>query len=282
MRPDPAKYIDLERYPIQHPNSVDYQSMLDPITSELEEKGCAVLKGFIRQDCIAELIAEADGVAPYAHKSFSRTNAYFTKDDSGLPNSHPSRRFYDRSNAFVPADNFSADSILRSIYEWADFSPFIQQALGEKEFYRYADPLADVIINVVASGDGFPWHFDTNNFTVTLSIQSGEAGGIFQYSPMLRSTQDENFSSVQAVLDGDQSLIQSIQLGDGDLQIFKGRYSLHRVTAVTGGRTRYVAIYSYAEKPGVVASLERCQQLYGRVLPIHFEQANRRPDNLID
>ena len=41
----------------------------------------------------------------------------------------------DRSNAFVPADNFGADSILRAIYEWPEFAPFIQAALGEQHFY---------------------------------------------------------------------------------------------------------------------------------------------------
>ena len=32
----------------------------------------------------------------------------------------------------------------------------------------------------------------------------------------------------------------------------------------------------------MVVAPERCQQLYGRVLPIHFERAGRRADTLLD
>jgi hypothetical protein len=32
----------------------------------------------------------------------------------------------------------------------------------------------------------------------------------------------------------------------------------------------------------MVAKPERCQQLYGKVLPIHFERAGLRADTLLD
>ena len=62
------------------------------------------------------LAAEGDCVAKYAHRSFNRTNAYFSEDDSALTQDDPRRRFYGRSNAFVPADHLGADSGLRAIY----------------------------------------------------------------------------------------------------------------------------------------------------------------------
>ncbi|WP_368075879.1 hypothetical protein [Leisingera sp. NJS201] len=91
-----------------------------------------MLPGFVHQDGIAMLAAEADAVAENGHKSFSRTNAYFSKDDPALPETHPVRQFYDRSNAFIPADNFGADSPLRAIYEFSGFMPFIRTALGSQ------------------------------------------------------------------------------------------------------------------------------------------------------
>ncbi|HXQ23131.1 MAG TPA: hypothetical protein VN812_15745, partial [Candidatus Acidoferrales bacterium] len=199
-----------------------------------------------------------------------------------LPPTHPLRRFFPRSNAFVPADNFGADSLLRAIYEWAPFAAFIQRALGEPSFYRYADPLADVIVNLAEPGGGFPWHFDTNNYTVTLAIQNAESGGTFEYSPNVRTATDENYAAVEAVLDGDSRLIRKADLNPGDLQIFRGRYSLHRVTPLGGARPRYVAIFSFAETPGMVGSVERTRQLYGRVLPVHLERGTMRRDKLID
>ncbi|WP_419905041.1 HalD/BesD family halogenase [Kiloniella sp.] len=279
---DPTNYIDLNRYPLSDPSSPSYQELLSGIHADLAEDGCAVLRGFIRPERIPELIAEADAVAAKGHRSFSRTNAYFTQDDPSLPESHPLRRFYDRSNSFVPADNFPDDTILRNIYEWSAFPNFIQAALGEDNFYRYADPLADVIINTVEEGGGFPWHFDTNNFTVTLAIQNGLEGGEFEYCPNIRNSRDENYPAVQEVLEGTSNRVKTLRLEPGDLQIFKGRFALHRVKPVEGDRKRYVAIFSYVEADGMVGSPERTKQLYGRVLPIHIERAGLRTDNLVD
>ena len=84
------------------------------------------------------------------------------------------------------------------------------------------------------------------------------------------------------MLDGDAGLIRTLRLEPGDLQIFKGRYSLHRVTPLSGSRARYVAIFSYVEEPGMVGSAERTAQLYGRVLPVHVERAGVRSDALVD
>ena len=277
-----ATYIDLDLYPIGDPNTTGYRRLVSKVRSELAEDGCAVLRGFIRGERVGDLAREAEAVAGKGHRSFCRTNAYFTKDRLDLPKSHPLRRFYDRSNAFVPADNFGANSILRAIYEWPRFPSFIQAALGETRFYRYADPLADVIINVVEEGEGFPWHFDTNNYTVTLAIQNGVEGGEFEYCANLRTPTEENYPEVQAVLDGVSRCPKTLRLGAGDLQIFKGRHSLHRVKPVKGARKRFVGIFSFVEEPGMVGSPERTRQLYGRVLPIHEARAGRRADRLVD
>ena len=268
--------IDLERYPLDDPG------LIARTNAQLADDGCAVLKGFIRADRMDALVAEAAASAAHGHRNFNRTNAYFTRDDPSLPETHPLRRFYDRSNSFVPADNFGPDSLLRQIYEAPAFTRFIQQALGETKFYRYADPLADVIVNAAEEGGGFPWHFDTNNYTVTLAIQNAETGGAFEYAPMLRTPTNENYEGVEAVLDGRSNRVKTIDLAPGDLQIFKGRYSLHRVTPLKGDRLRLVAIFSFVEYPDMVATPERCQQLYGKVLPIHLERAGMRADELVD
>ena len=279
--PNPLDYIDTQRYPIGERGPAR-DALVAALRQALDADGCAVLKGFIRPEGLGTLIEECDRTAVHGHRNFNRTNPYFTKDRPELPASHPLRRFYDRSNAFVPADNFGPESILRTIYEWPAFAPFIQDALGEQRFYRYADPLADVIVNLAEAGGGFPWHFDTNNYTVTLAVQNAESGGDFQYSPHLRTPTDENYAGVEAVLDGDARLIRTLHLEPGDLQIFKGRYSLHRVTPLAGSRLRYVAIFSFVEEPGMVGSPERARQLYGRVLPIHIERAGLRADRLVD
>ncbi len=276
--------VDLGRYPIDRADSYAYRQLINDLRRDLDADGCAVLPGFVHEVGLDKLIAEADSVAPKAHRSFNRTNAYFTQDDPSYGVGHPIRRFFDRSNAFVPADNFSAISPLRRIYEYDGFMPFIRDALNESEerFFRYDDPLADVIINVVEKGGGFPWHFDTNNYTVTLAIQNGEAGGTFEYAPNLRTSEDENFKAVAEILDGGMDRVHQLELKPGDLQIFKGRYALHRVAPVEGERKRYVGIFSFVETEGMCGGIERTRQLYGRVLPHHYERAGLRGDDLLD
>jgi hypothetical protein len=106
--------------------------------------GVRYSRGSSARGALPALVAECDRVQAWGHRNFNRTNPYFTQDHPDLPLSHPLRRFYDRSNAFVPADHFGADSGVRAIYEWQPFAPFIQAALQEASFYRYGDPLADV------------------------------------------------------------------------------------------------------------------------------------------
>ena len=276
-----SDYIDLTRYPIDEVGSAR-KALIKESNLAIQNDGCVVLKGFVRQELVSELVAECDRVERHGHRNFTRTNPYFLSDREDLPTSHPLRRFYDRSNAFVPADNFGSESILRTIFNWSAFSPFIKEVLGEEKFFPYADPLADVTVNLAEEGGGFPWHFDTNNYTVTLAIQNAEHGGDFEYSPMVRSLTDENYEVVEKVLDGDKTLIRTLKLEPGDLQIFKGRYSLHRVAPLSGARKRYVAIFSYVAEPGMVSSPQRAKELYGRVLPIHLERAGLRADSLVD
>ncbi len=275
--------IDLERYPMHDLSGVRTQQLISDTHHKLMQDGCAVLKGFVKSTALIALVGEAEKSSINAHAVHNKTNVYFSKDNPDLPQSHPARQFYERSNAFIPADNFGDGSALRAVYEYPGFAPFIRECLGEKEgrFFPYADPLADVIVNMADEGNGFPWHFDTNNFTVTLALQNADEGGEFEYAPNIRAG-DENLTEVSRVLNGKSELVKTLVLEPGDLQIFKGRYSLHRVAPLKGRTRRYVAIFSYVETPGMVGSVERTLQLYGKTLPIHHEQAGQRADAYLD
>ena len=101
--------------------------------------------------------------------------------------------------------------------------------------------------------------------------QLPDEGGEFQYCPNIRSADEENFDDVRAVLAGEgERLVRRLTLRVGDLQLFKGRYSLHQVSTVRGERQRHTAIFAYSVRPGVVGSVARTRQLFGRVLPEHL------------
>lgn len=74
---------------------------------------------------------------------------------------------------------------------------------------------------------------------------------------------------MRAVLDGDRSAVRTLTLRPGDLQLFRGRFSLHRVTPVAGTTARHAAIFAYSTRAGVVNSATRSRQLFGRVDAVH-------------
>ena len=106
------KLINLSNYPIDQPSD-KLNTVIDQVRSDLEKDGCAIIREFLSKEGVTELIKETANVAHYAHHSSALTNAYFTADDPALPKCHPKRQFFERSNAFIPADNFANTGALR-------------------------------------------------------------------------------------------------------------------------------------------------------------------------
>ena len=116
-------------------------------------------------------------------------------------------------------------------------------------------------------------------------VDAADEGGLFEYVPAIRSATTEGFEAIQSVLEGGREGIRTLDLEPGDLQIFRGRHSLHRVTRVAPhSGPRHAAIFAYTEQDGVIGRVERTQQLFGRVLPEHLaaEQERVRSDALLD
>jgi hypothetical protein len=252
---------------------------------ELETLGCTVLPDFIRPSLRDVLRQECSALAPQAHFDVETVNAYNIAVGSKLPKDHPGRIAMERGNAFVARDRIPADSIISRLYSSELFQRFIARCFELPRLHELADPLSGLCLNVITPGMEHPWHFDTNEFTVSMLTQEPQAGGIFEYCPNIRSAQDENFDGVRDVLVGrDGQSIRRLHLRPGDLQLFKGRYSLHRVSFVRGETARHSAIFAYSERSGVIGSVARTKQLFGRVLPQHLAAEGRavRVDQLLD
>ncbi|PKK14841.1 MULTISPECIES: HalD/BesD family halogenase [Thermomonospora] len=277
--------IDTERYRLTDPESEQWRATVQRVRRELAESGCSVLPGFIRPELHETLRAECAQIAPLAHYDIETVNAYNIALDTPLPEDHPGRITFQRGNAFVARDQIPADFIIHRLYSYEPFQRFIADCFGMPQVYEMADPLAGLCLNVIKPGLEHPWHFDTNEFTVSMLTQRPDDGGVFEYCPGIRSVHDENFDAVRDVLTGrGEHLIRRLELRPGDLQLFKGRYALHRVSTVQGRTARHTAIFAYTERPGVIGSVARTKQLFGRVLPEHLaaqEQAVR-VDRLLD
>ena len=103
-----------------------------------------------------------------------------------------------------------------------ELARFLADCLEIPELHCYADPLAGLTANILDPGQLFTWHFDTNDFAVTVLVQEADEGGLFEYSPAIRNADDEGFDRIAAVLAGEREGVHTLDLRPGDLQIFRG------------------------------------------------------------
>jgi hypothetical protein len=276
--------VDTGRYPLADPGGDAWRAVVARTRRELADVGCSVLSGFIRADSFDALRDEGARAAPDAYYQVEIVNVYNTDPDPGLPADHPGHVTMERGNAFVPRDRIEPSAIIHRLYTSPEFQRFVADCFELDRLYELADPLSGLVLNVIRPGRQHPWHFDTNEFTVSLLTSAPSDGGVFEYCPNIRTAQDERFDDVRAVLQGrGERFIRQLVLRPGDLQLFKGRYALHRVSTVHGDLARHTAIFAYSERPGVIGSPARTRQLFGRVLPEHLAAAGRvRVDQLLD
>ena len=261
--------FDVETYPIHQPGSAAYDDLLRTARDGLNARNCAQLANFIRPDVIARMQEEAEGLSNKAVYHKTRLNPYFSDAPDDLPADHPVKRYYDRRHGMVRGDMFARDGVIWSVFQNQDLCDFVAAALGYDKLYTYRDPYACTNVNIQPDGCEFPWHFDNNDFTISLGLKQSALGGDFEYVPNLRTTEDENYDAVQQVLDGDRSQIQSLKLRAGDLQLFRGGYTLHRVTAPQG-EERQSLLLSYVTDASAMTTSDKAIRIWGEAAPEHY------------
>ena len=276
------EFIDLDQFPIHDLTSPVRRALVEQCRADLETVGCSHVPDFILDSAVQSMRAEAHRLLPQAWSFQDQSNPYFVADDPALPKDHPKRFFELRSSAYINSDLLESQSVLRKIYDSDVVVHFFCDCLNMGPIYRWADPLGRNPYSVMRDGDYFPWHFDGNDFTVSILVQESDAGGIFEYCPNVRSPGHENFDDVRRVLAGERENVITLPLKNGDLQLFKGRYSMHRVTSTNGPNPRIIALPSYVANPYLVSRAHHSEVLYGRSLPIHKERNLARLDSLID
>ena len=275
--------IDLNKYPIHDLNSVKIKHIIKKCKSDLEQDSCSTLPNFILPNSLKIMNNELEQQLNEVYMSKESINAYlYAKDDPSLPNDHPKRTFMNRYNGYLNSDCFPKSSEMKFLYETKELLNFVSACLGVSPIYRWADPLACHAYNVMKPEGVLPWHFDSCEFTLSLMIQKSEKGGIFEYCPNIREPGNENFEEVKKVLNGERKRVKQLKLEPGDLQIFKGRFTLHRVTKIEGQKSRYMCIPAYVLDPWRVNTPEHSKAIYGKVLPIHLERNIARSDGLAD
>ncbi len=263
MSEAPSVVIDLDRYPIDDLESPKAQALLAFCRASLEFEGACQLPGFFRPAAVAALVSEALARRPESWRTDDEHNVYFeplTQDSSP----HAVREH--TSKSAVAWDLIAADSPLRTAYEWDGLTTFLGQALAVEPFFRYADPLGAASLMLFDQGDELGWHFDRSPFAVTVMLQPPLEGGEYQYHHHLRSGENENEAGVLAALRDDYAGRITLPGSPGALTMFRGQYSMHRVTPVAGDQTRINAVLAYSQKPDDKLNPLTQKLFYGRTV----------------
>jgi len=269
--------LNIDSYPIDRLDDVSRAEVIGEVRERLDVDGCAVLPGFLTGAGRDVLLTEAEQQRPSAYFSaHTDANVYFSADVPSLPANHPRRVFIKRTNGFITADNYGPERASKRLYDWPPLTRFIADCLGKSTLFIYDDPVSNMIVNVGRPGTQFTWHFDNNEFTITMLLKAAKDGGRFEYVPNLRTSEDECYDDVKAVLEGSRERVVSLDLRPGDLQLFLVRFSLHRVTENTGDTDRLLLIMPFADRPGMIGSVHRTRTLYGKVTHVHRRAERER------
>ncbi|KAJ3335231.1 hypothetical protein HDU93_006097 [Gonapodya sp. JEL0774] len=142
------------------------------------------------------------------------------------------------------------------------------------QIYRTADELGALNVHVYERGDQLNWHFDRGEYAVTVLLQPCISGGHFEHTAPIARRQpyllpdDVERDLVESVVKGERpDMVKILDLGVGDLCLFKGRTQLHRVTPVVDG-TRCLAVMSYESAPGVKLNAYTREKFYDLNSPL--------------
>jgi hypothetical protein len=256
--------LDLDRYPLDRPDSPDWQALVDRCRADLERDGMFNLPGLMRAP-VAEAAARA--LAPrFATESFHHQrahNIYFLKSLPDLPLDHPALTLFQTSNNTLCEDQL-AETPMARLYRWEPFARFLAATMDKPALYPMDDPLAGLNTMSYAQGQTLNWHFDRSEFTTTLLLQAPERGGEFVYRTDLRSDTDPNYDGVARLLRGADDQVRRLSLSPGTLNVFRGKNTPHRTGDVIGAKARVISVFSFYDRPGVAFSEEERTGFYGR------------------
>jgi hypothetical protein len=256
--------VDFARYPIHDLASPGGRALVKDAREQLAARGAAELPGFVHAGGLAELVREADALAPLAYRSEGKGPASLDLPDTTLPEDHPRRWLGPFGVGVIAYDRFPPDSPLRRLYEWDPLMEFVAACLRHDRLHRYADPLGALNLAVMRDGDELQWHYDMTDFVVSLAIRAPAAGGAFEVAPKIRSADDERYDRVRSVLQGASQDVVTLPFTPGTLLVFEGRNSIHRVSPIRGPVDRLVALLAYDTKPGTTSSELLRRARYGR------------------
>jgi hypothetical protein len=258
-----SQIIDIDRYPIE-PAAPRAQQWRIAARRQFHETGVCIFEGFLKVEAVATVLSEIDLCVDEAYVSTTSSTVYLEPGSSVWPPGDPRRVEEITTVGTLAEDQLSSDSWLRRLHGAAAFQGFIGDIVGSSRLYGYADGLTSVNVLIFKRGHRLGWHFDEAEYAVTLMLRPASSGGAFEYAPLVRHSGADGDAAIREVISGVREPITA-PLWAGSLMVFRGRDSLHRVTAVGGGGPRIVAVLSYDKRAGLCLSEHDRRLFYGRI-----------------
>ena len=120
------------------------------------------------------------------------------------------------------------------------FLNFLSSILQAK-LYPSTDPYDKYYANIFHPGDGLNWHFDRSEYSISLILQPAQIGGEFQFFPNSRDVVKDWDEMPVAIEDVSRAFephsmkVEEPTLAAGDMYVFRGKNSLHRVSEIVKG-----------------------------------------------
>lgn len=245
-----AEIVDLDRYPLHRLENPSVAALLRDGQATLDRDALFTLPGFVRPEAASFMASEIEARVPMASRLEATRGTYYDDEGTTWPADHPRNalhysRYYQVLNHQIPND-----SPLRRLFCWEPLREFLRQLMGYETFYRSECPHLALTSKVAGEGDTDGWHYDGNDVVFSVLLREPEEGGLFEYAPNVRTDEDQNYEAVAAAFNGEEGAVRRAKLAVGDLNVFQGNHTLHRVSPVKGARKRIVGLFSYDREPG--------------------------------
>lgn len=247
--------VDFNKYPINRRDSEDYTSLLAQIKADIEANGSVSLKGFLTKKGTDLLQKTVNDKTPEANRALRYNNAYDMEIPEDTPEDHALRIVLKSSYASLGHEQLR-ETFIDDLYQCSYIKDFAADVLSIPQLYVNDDKYNACVVMMYEPGDTIDWHFDYGSFVCLINIQEISDGGFHECAPDIRTEEDNCYDEVAKVLKGDRTNVHQSRSTPGAFTIFKGRYSLHRVSEVTGTETRKSLVMTYEQKQGQILTDE--------------------------
>lgn len=197
------QFVDLQRYPIHDLDSEPGLALLARAHKMMAQDTLVAFPGFLRDSAVRDLASELNQLESHAHAIGYDATMYGWMDNRDFADGHPRAAMLRRNCGVITTELVPEVGPTRELFEFDELTEFVRRMLGYEALYRSACPTLSIQVNTMRQGDQFGWHFDTNDGVVSFTIQNADTGGGFEYAPLIRDEDDENYDGVSRIVSGE-------------------------------------------------------------------------------